>query len=198
METGRYFWHGFIHRRTIFMYLQHSPPFIYHLLTNVLSSSCTISFIDVPYWPPYSTNKFISCVVPGPPAVVLSLWWKDSNRIDSGENDDTWWYRTPSFFMTAQGVTPLLLSKISWAAGNGRFWNIHHTHPIWVYGYIMSLSKFHELVPVVDNKDPHRLHARLEQSPSESHLQNSEPLFFNVDFGRLPEPSHSFETSGLR
>ena len=33
--------------------------------------------------------------------------------------------------------------------------------------------KFHELVPVVENKDPHRLHARLEQTPSESHIQNS-------------------------
>ena len=35
------------------------------------------------------------------------------------------------------------------------------------------VSKFHQLVPVVENKDPHRLHARLEQTPSGSHLQNS-------------------------
>ena len=49
----------------------------------------------------------------------------------SGEKDYTWWYRTPSFLMTMQGVTPLLLlSRTSCAAGNGRFWNIHRTHPI--------------------------------------------------------------------
>ena len=58
----------------------------------------------------------------------------------------------------------------------------------------ISVSKFHELVPVVKNNDPHRLHTRLEQTPSESHIQNStthtELLwdrndFFNDDFGTL-------------
>ena len=32
----------------------------------------------------------------------------------SGENDETWWHMTLSFFMTMQGVTPLLLSRTSW------------------------------------------------------------------------------------
>ena len=44
-------------------------PVIYHLLPNVWKASYTISisiFVDVPYWLLYSTNKFISCVVPGP------------------------------------------------------------------------------------------------------------------------------------
>ena len=41
----------------------------------------------------------------------------------SGENDDTWWYRTPSFFMTMQGVISLPLAM-------GDSWNIHRTHPI--------------------------------------------------------------------
>ena len=44
-------------------------PLIYHLLPNVWKASYTIStsiFVDVPYWPPYSTDKFISYVVPGP------------------------------------------------------------------------------------------------------------------------------------
>ena len=62
METVRYFWHGFIHRGTTFMYLQYSPPLIYHLLLNVWTPY-TISasiFVDVPDWP------LISCVVPGP------------------------------------------------------------------------------------------------------------------------------------
>ena len=35
------------------------------------------------------------------------------------KNDYTWLYTTPSFFMTAQRVTPLLLSRSSCAAGNG-------------------------------------------------------------------------------
>ena len=56
----------------------------------------------------------------------------------SGENDDTWWYRTPSFFMTVQGITPLLLSRTSCAAGNGRFWNIHRTHPMSPCDYDLS------------------------------------------------------------
>ena len=39
--------------------------------------------------------------------VFFSFWRRDCNRMDSGENDDTWWYRTPSFFITMQTVTPL-------------------------------------------------------------------------------------------
>ena len=41
---------------------------IYHSLPNVWKASYTISasiFVDVPYWPSYSTDKFVSCVVPG-------------------------------------------------------------------------------------------------------------------------------------
>ena len=45
------------------------PLRLYHLLPNVWKASYTISAsfsVDVPYWPLYSTDKFISCVVPGP------------------------------------------------------------------------------------------------------------------------------------
>ena len=58
----------------------------------------------------------------------------------------------------------------------------------------ICVTKFHELVPVVENKDPHQLHACLEQTPNESHLQNStrhnitlgpNRFLFNDDFGRL-------------
>ena len=67
MATVRHFWHGFIHRSKTFMYPQYSRPLIYHLLPNVWKVSYTISAsIFVPYWPPYSTDKFISCVVLGP------------------------------------------------------------------------------------------------------------------------------------
>ena len=37
----------------------------------------------------------------------------------------------------------------------------------------ISVSKIHEIVTVVENYDPQLLRARLEQTPSESHLQNS-------------------------
>ena len=63
---------------TLFSGMQHLCTFnivaslIYHLLPKVLKSY-TISastFLDVPYWQSYSTNKFISYVVPG-----LSQWF---------------------------------------------------------------------------------------------------------------------------
>ena len=70
MLTVWYFWHGFIYRGKTFMYLKYSRfPLIYHLLPNVWKASCFISaslFLDVPYWPLYSMDKFISCVIPGP------------------------------------------------------------------------------------------------------------------------------------
>ena len=59
----------------------------------------------------------------------------------SEENDDSWWYRTTSIFMTVQGVTPLL-SRTSCAAGNGRFWNIHLAQPIWVHTITISSPKW--------------------------------------------------------
>ena len=40
-----------------------------------------------------------------------------------------------------QGVAPLLLSRTSCIAGNGRFWNIHRTHPIWVHAITISSPK---------------------------------------------------------
>ena len=46
---------------------------IFRLLSNVWKASYTISasiFVDVPYWPSFSTYKFISCVVPD-----LSQWF---------------------------------------------------------------------------------------------------------------------------
>ena len=61
--------------------------------------------------------------------MVNSLWRRDRNRLDSLENDDTCSYRTASFFMTMQEVTPLLMIRSSCAADNERIWNIHRTHP---------------------------------------------------------------------
>ena len=84
--------------------------------------------------------------------VHCGLWnWRGNtaplctSKVDvkrSEENNDTWWYRTPSFFMTMQGVTALLLSRTSCATGNGIFWNIHLTHPIWVHALTISSLKW--------------------------------------------------------
>ena len=67
MATVGYFWHGFIHSGTTFIYLQysHPTPYIITFCQNIWKASYTIStsiFIDVPY----SKDKFISCVVLGP------------------------------------------------------------------------------------------------------------------------------------
>ena len=89
MATVRDFFHGFIHRGTTFMYLQFSRPLIYHLLSNVCKASYTISasiFVYVPYRPPYSTDKFISCIVLGPSQWFFQFWRRDLNiRLISGE-----------------------------------------------------------------------------------------------------------------
>ena len=70
MVTVWYFWHGFIHRGThLCTFNIDAPTLIYHLLPNVWKASYTISasmFVDVPNWSPHITDKFISCVVPGP------------------------------------------------------------------------------------------------------------------------------------
>ena len=50
-----------------------------------------------------------------------------------------------SFFMTMQGVTPLLLPLISCAIGNGVFCNIHLTHSIWVHAMTISSPKWKNL-----------------------------------------------------
>ena len=66
MATVQYLWYC---RGTTFMYLQYSRPPSFITFANVWKASYTISasiFVDVPYWPPCSTYKFISCVVPGP------------------------------------------------------------------------------------------------------------------------------------
>ena len=67
MVTVWYFWHGFIHRDTAFMYLQYIL-LPYYYLSHVIK--CLESVIyhqrvhlcDVTNWPSYS----IFCVVPGP------------------------------------------------------------------------------------------------------------------------------------
>ena len=73
MATARYFWHGFIHRGTTFTYRQYSLPLVYQ----------RVHFVDVPYWLPYSTDKFHHLCCTGSLSVVLSLWRRDHNRMGS-------------------------------------------------------------------------------------------------------------------
>ena len=72
---------------------------ICHHLPNVWKASYTISasiFIDVPYLPLYSKVHIV--LYPGPRSGSFTLAKRSYlNRMDSGENDDTWWYRTPAF-----------------------------------------------------------------------------------------------------
>ena len=81
-------------------------------------SNFVLRFFYVPKNLRHGTNSF---------TVILRIFtlWK-MHRPRPGY--DTWWYRIPSFFITMQGVTPLL-SRTSCVAGSGRFWNIHRTHP---------------------------------------------------------------------
>ena len=61
-------------------------PLFGHVLPNVWKASYTISasiFVNIPYWPTYCTDKFISLFCTGSLTVVLSLWRRDSNDIVS-------------------------------------------------------------------------------------------------------------------
>ena len=108
MITVGYFWHGLIHGGTTFMYLKYSRPL--YIFTNVWKGSYTISasiFVDLRYLPPYSTNKFFSCVVSGPSqwsfhfGEEIVFAWTPEEKMTVGD------YRTPSFSMTVHGVIPL-------------------------------------------------------------------------------------------
>ena len=48
------------------MYIQCSRPPYLSLFAKYLEAISASIFVDVPYWPHYSTNKFISCVGPSP------------------------------------------------------------------------------------------------------------------------------------
>ena len=73
MATVRHFWHGFSHKGyNIYVPSVYSPP-LFITVYQIFGRRCTKSapiFVDVPYWPPYSTDKFISCVV-----TVPSQWF---------------------------------------------------------------------------------------------------------------------------
>ena len=82
-----HFWQMFVTRRTP----SARPFFIFHVDRSITR----IQYIHLLY----CTWSF---------AVVHSLWRRVRNSMDSGEIDDTWWFRTPPFLMAMQGVTALL------------------------------------------------------------------------------------------
>ena len=114
-------------------------------LPNVWKASYTISasiFVDVPYWPPYSTDKFISCVVPGPSQwlfhfseeIVIVRIQEKTTILGGTETYHSSWQCKESHPCCCHGSL--------FAAGNGRFWNIHRTHPIWVHAITISSPKW--------------------------------------------------------
>ena len=69
----------------------------------------------------------------------------------------------------------------------------------------VSVSKFHELVSVVENKDPYGLHVRLEQTPTASKFHQthnitleSKPISLTMTLAGSRGPSYSLEALGLR
>ena len=69
MATVRYLWWWLYSQgyNIYCMYLQYSRPLYLSLLPNVWKASYTVSApIFVPYWPPYSTDKYMYCILPDP------------------------------------------------------------------------------------------------------------------------------------
>ena len=75
MARVRYFWHGFIHRGATFMYLQYSRITLFFTFCQKYGKRrYTISasiFVDVPYWPHNSMDKFHLLCSTGSLAVVF-------------------------------------------------------------------------------------------------------------------------------
>ena len=73
---------------------------------KVWKASYTISasiFVDVPYWPPYSTDKSISCVVQAP----LQWFFHRNNRASMLDVPE-------SPIASSSGVTPCIVMKNDW------------------------------------------------------------------------------------
>ena len=69
MATFRHFWHCLIAGVQHLCTFNIGAPLFISFCKMFGRRSYTISasiFVDVPYWPTYSTDKFISCTVPGP------------------------------------------------------------------------------------------------------------------------------------
>ena len=63
-------------------------PLIHRPFPNICKGSYTISasiFVDVPYWLPYTTDKFISCVVQDPLQWFFHFLEENSNNLSSSK-----------------------------------------------------------------------------------------------------------------
>ena len=95
MGTVRYFWHGFIHWGTTFMYLQYSraPYFSSFAVHHQCVHLCWCSVLTA-----YSTDKFISCVVPGPSQwffnfgeeIIIAWTWEKTTTLGDTEPYHSW------------------------------------------------------------------------------------------------------------
>ena len=140
MATVRYFRHGFIHKETTLLYLQHNHPTYLSHFQNVWKASYTAKasvFADVPYWPPYSTDKFISYVVLGP-----SQWFflfSEEFVIAQTQEKTTTLVVENSIILhdNARGHIVAAVTNLK-----VRFWNVHLTHPIWFHAIEISSPKW--------------------------------------------------------
>ena len=123
------------------MYLHYILPIIYNIFPNVWKASYAISvpiFFEVPYWPPYSTDKFISCAVPGPSQwffhfgkETVITWTQEKTMTLVGgiePHHSSWNARSPT------AAVMDLLRRWQWEI----LWNIQCTHLIWVHMITIS------------------------------------------------------------
>ena len=169
MASALYFWHGFIHRGTALMYLHYNLLPYLSPLPNICKASYTIGasiFVYVPYWLPYSSDKFFSCIVPH-----LSQWF-----LHFGEEIIIAWTHigcvrwvfqklqlpvaqevrdnsgmTPCIVMKNDGV---LYNQMSFSPESMRLWSLHQSertterdpvqHKTWTYPCYRVINTEHQ------------------------------------------------------
>jgi hypothetical protein len=87
------------------------------------------------YHPWVNTVPCCTSMADGKCCLLLQFLGTPPSSSTQEKATDTCWQRTPSSFMTMRGVTLLTRWRISFAAGDGRYWNIRHTHPMSLCDY---------------------------------------------------------------
>ena len=124
-------------------YLQYScpSPLVYSLLPNVWTAVYTIStsiFADVPYWLPYSTDKFFSCVVPCPShwffyfgEEILIAWTHEKQTLGGTESHYSSWQCKASHLCCHGALALLAMGDSGTSTVLTRYestwlWYLHH------------------------------------------------------------------------
>ena len=114
-------------------------PIIYHLLPNVWKASYNMSasiFVDVPYGPLSSMDKFTSCVAPGPSQwfcsfgkeviiawthmdvqespIASGTWGSWLQQCDSLHFHEEWWGSVPPSAVIFSWVNVIMISSRKW------------------------------------------------------------------------------------